>query len=272
MISIKQKIQITFVFTLLVLLGVIAMTPKAEAAVDAAKACASVKANNTNYKKCLNYIKQYNTCKATDKVCKANKYKDYVKDVCGTGSTAVKCAEDQTKVIAARTTTSGAGVLECTSGGEVKNGCTCPAGEIVQTVDGVAKCVAASTVSNPTAQAPTTANTNPNLSKTPTIEGAPSESETYGYFEDPNCQGEGCLTNNPIVKWLNVIINVVAGVVGIGAVVMIIFAGVQYSTARDNAQVVQSAKEKIINVVIGLIAFGFLYTFLQWLVPGGVFS
>ena len=63
-----------------------------------------------------------------------------------------------------------------------------------------------------------------------------------------------------------------AGIVGVGAVLMVIWAGIQYTTARDNAQAVAEAKQKIINVVIGIAAFIFLYAFLNWLVPGGVFK
>lgn len=102
-------------------------------------------------------------------------------------------------------------------------------------------------------------------SPTPTIPGAPSEEDTKNFDVKD-------ISDNPIVKWLNVIVNVLAGVVGVGAVLMVIWGGIQYITARDNAQAVQSAKEKIINVVIGLAVFIFLYALLQWLIPGGAFS
>lgn len=82
--------------------------------------------------------------------------------------------------------------------------------------------------------------------------------------------GEKCLENNPIIAWLGFIINVVASVVGVGAVAMLVFAGVQYTTAADNASQVEAAKKKIGTVVLGLVAFIFLYAFLNWLIPGGV--
>ncbi|MFO0881998.1 MAG: hypothetical protein U0491_00930 [Candidatus Saccharimonadales bacterium] len=77
--------------------------------------------------------------------------------------------------------------------------------------------------------------------------------------------------NNPIITWLKVAINIFAGIIGIGAVLMIIVGGLQYSAARDNPQAVQAAKTRIANVVLGLAAFIFLYAFLQWLIPGGAF-
>ena len=99
----------------------------------------------------------------------------------------------------------------------------------------------------------------------------PNEAATQAYSCDGLSKQE-CLEKNPIVKWINWGINLVAGIVGVGAVLMIIWAGIQYTTARDNAQAVAAAKQKIINVVIGIAAFIFLYAFLNWLVPGGVFK
>jgi hypothetical protein len=83
---------------------------------------------------------------------------------------------------------------------------------------------------------------------------------------------EECLDQNPIMVWLKLLINIFMGVIGVAAVLMITVGGIQYITARDNAQAVASAKQRIINVVIGLVAFMFLYAFLQWLIPGGIFT
>ena len=98
------------------------------------------------------------------------------------------------------------------------------------------------------------------------IPGAPQDDDSIKNFNS------GDINANPIVKWLNALTNLVAGVIGVGAILMIVWGGIQYITARDNAQAVQAAKEKIINVLIGLAAFIFLYAFLQWLIPGGIFA
>jgi hypothetical protein len=114
----------------------------------------------------------------------------------------------------------------------------------------------------------TEAASNADGEKTETL---PNEAEAQAY----SCDGlskEQCLQKNPIVEWINWGINILAGIVGLGAVLMVIWAGIQYTTARDNAQAVAEAKQKIINVVIGIAAFIFLYAFLNWLVPGGVFK
>ena len=87
-----------------------------------------------------------------------------------------------------------------------------------------------------------------------------------------NCTDETtCTQNNPIVQWINFFINLFSVVILVGASIMIAVAGIQYSSARDNPQGVQAAKQKIWNVLIGLLAFFFFYAFMQWLIPGGVF-
>jgi len=67
------------------------------------------------------------------------------------------------------------------------------------------------------------------------------------------------------------IINVMAGLVGVIVVLMVVIGGIQYSTAGSDPQKVAGAKKRISNAVIALVAFIFMWAFLQWIVPGGVF-
>jgi len=78
-------------------------------------------------------------------------------------------------------------------------------------------------------------------------------------------------SGNCIADDIQLVINVLAVGVGIVVTGMIVVGGLQYMLARDNAQAVQAAKSKILNAVIGLVAFIFVYAFLQWIVPGGLF-
>ena len=129
--------------------------------------------------------------------------------------------------------------------------------------------------------------TSPNINPTPSTsqEGSTTDSSdpcadwpgglaipNCGGTEEFTCSGEGCLAKNPIMVWISFFINVAAALVGVGAVIMVIVAGLQYSASRDNPQVIQSAKQKLVNVLIGVAAFIFLWAFLQWIVPGGVFG
>lgn len=82
-----------------------------------------------------------------------------------------------------------------------------------------------------------------------------------------------CLDNPSTNKVMGIIlkgIRLLTALVGILAVIMIIVGGIQYSTANGNPQSVANAKKRITDVLIGVIAFVFLYAFLEWLIPGDI--
>ena len=81
-----------------------------------------------------------------------------------------------------------------------------------------------------------------------------------------------CLAANPITYRINQIINFLSVGVGIVVTGVIILGGIQYILAGDNATALAAARQRIINGLIALAAFLFMYAFLQWLVPGGVFK
>lgn len=84
--------------------------------------------------------------------------------------------------------------------------------------------------------------------------------------KDPNISKDNC----KIVDWLVKFISLLSGVVGVVVVLMIAVGGIQYSTARDNPQATAAAKQRIINAIIGLVFYLFIFAFLQYVVPGGV--
>src|SRR4051812_3857847 len=81
-----------------------------------------------------------------------------------------------------------------------------------------------------------------------------------------------CLQTNPIVKDLNLIINFLSAGVGIVVVAIIILGGIQYSAAGGSPDATAKAKQRILNGLIALLAYIFIFAFLQWLIPGGIFS
>ena len=85
---------------------------------------------------------------------------------------------------------------------------------------------------------------------------------TGGDISDPN--------NCPIVGRLVLAINVLSAAVGLIVIAVIVFSGIQYSSSRDDPQVVAAAKGRIMNAIIALVVFIFSWTILQWLIPGGV--
>lgn len=72
-------------------------------------------------------------------------------------------------------------------------------------------------------------------------------------------------------KWLNRGVNTLSAIVGLVIVGSIIMAGIQYMTAQDNSSQVSAAKNRILMAVVALLLYLFGFTFLQWLIPGGIF-
>lgn len=64
--------------------------------------------------------------------------------------------------------------------------------------------------------------------------------------------------------------NALSGIVAIVIVMMIVIGGIQYSSAGGDAQKVAGAKKRIYNAIFAFIAYIFMFSFLQWIVPGGV--
>ena len=73
-----------------------------------------------------------------------------------------------------------------------------------------------------------------------------------------------------IIAYLVDFINILSGLVGIVCVVMIAVWGLQYTVSRDNPQMVAQARQRMVQTVLALVGYLFIYAFLQWIVPGGV--
>lgn len=76
----------------------------------------------------------------------------------------------------------------------------------------------------------------------------------------------------PIVGMLVQLINFLAVGVGIAVVGGIIWGGITYASSNGDASKIQQGKTIIINAIVGLLLFFFMYAFLNYLVPGGLFS
>ena len=71
---------------------------------------------------------------------------------------------------------------------------------------------------------------------------------------------------------LLIVVNILTAGVGIAAVGGLIYAGIIYATAsNDQAKIVKS-KETIFNVVLGIIMYALMWSFAQYLIPGGIFK
>jgi hypothetical protein len=68
---------------------------------------------------------------------------------------------------------------------------------------------------------------------------------------------------------LRIVVSVLTILVGIAAVGGLAWASVLYAKAGDNQGNVTEAKELIRNIIIGILAYGFMIAIIIWLVPGG---
>lgn len=101
---------------------------------------------------------------------------------------------------------------------------------------------------------------------------AKSTTQTYGcpYYSATsgiNNTGDG---GGLYSKYLNPFIVFLSGAVGVIVVISIIVGGIQYSSAGGDAQKVASARNRIKNAILALIAFIFLRAILNWIIPNGI--
>lgn len=99
-----------------------------------------------------------------------------------------------------------------------------------------------------------------------------------GALDDPSpqdvsdCDGGSCINDNYIVIMAKWAINILSAVVGVVVVAVIVFAGIEYSSSGGDPNRTAAAKSRIINAIVALAAYMFLYIILQWLIPGGLFA
>ncbi|MBQ3274956.1 hypothetical protein IJH46_00845 [Candidatus Saccharibacteria bacterium] len=84
-----------------------------------------------------------------------------------------------------------------------------------------------------------------------------------------NCSSENG-QGEPIFELLAIVLNILTYGVAAAGVLGIVISGIQYMTASGNEAQMTKAKNRIVQVVIGLLCYGLLWTFLEWLIPGGV--
>ncbi|MDQ3064754.1 MAG: pilin [bacterium] len=89
---------------------------------------------------------------------------------------------------------------------------------------------------------------------------------------ESDCSDPGGLNsgNCGIIRYLVLFINVLSALVGLVVIASIIIGGIQYTASGSDPQKVAAAKDRIRNAIIALIFFIFTYSFLNYLVPGGV--
>jgi hypothetical protein len=91
------------------------------------------------------------------------------------------------------------------------------------------------------------------------------------------CHGTNCKTSNvdgcsALLDALFAIIRFLSAGVGIVVIASVVWAGVQYASARDDPGETSKAKDRIRNSLIALLIFIFGYAILNYIIPAGFFT
>ena len=81
-----------------------------------------------------------------------------------------------------------------------------------------------------------------------------------------SCTQNSC---NIVKAYLIPAINLLSVLLALIAVISLIMAGIQYTASAGDPQKVSAAKARIRNTVIAIVAYIFLYAFIQFIIPGG---
>jgi hypothetical protein len=92
---------------------------------------------------------------------------------------------------------------------------------------------------------------------------------TLGSDPDAKCTNGQC---DLIKKYVNPTINLLSLCFGVIATGSLIAGGIQYSASVGEPQKVSNAKKRVFNTLLAVVAYLFMYSFLQFIVPGGVFN
>jgi hypothetical protein len=82
------------------------------------------------------------------------------------------------------------------------------------------------------------------------------------------CNESGC---NLSATYIQPVLDLLSGLVGVVVVISLILGGIQYSASEGDPQKSAKAKNRIAKTIFALFAYFFLFAFLQFLIPGGLF-
>lgn len=70
---------------------------------------------------------------------------------------------------------------------------------------------------------------------------------------------------------LLIAVNILTALVGVAALGGLIYGAILYTSAGSSPDKVKKARSVFTNVVVGIVAYAFMYAFLNFLIPGGIF-
>ena len=69
---------------------------------------------------------------------------------------------------------------------------------------------------------------------------------------------------------LNIILTVLTFGVATAGILGLVITGVMYMTSQGDTAKMATAKKRIAEIVLGLVAYALIYVVLNWLIPGGL--
>lgn len=84
-----------------------------------------------------------------------------------------------------------------------------------------------------------------------------------------NCDDKQC---DLVALYVNPAIQLLSITVGLVVAASLIMGGIQYTTSSGDPQKTSAAKGRIQNTLMAFLAYAFLYAFLNFLIPGGLFN
>lgn len=119
---------------------------------------------------------------------------------------------------------------------------------------------------------PSTTTTTSVITTTTSVAPSAGGTHTCGGVKTAILKCSGDENGGAIFEILATALSVFTFGVGAAAVIGVIIAAYQYITARDNSQVVAKAKNRIVQIVIGLVIWVMIWVVLEFLLPGGLFA
>lgn len=71
-----------------------------------------------------------------------------------------------------------------------------------------------------------------------------------------------------VVCILNLVVDIMSIGIGVLGVIGITVVGIQYLTAGGNEEKTRKAKQRMFEIVVGLVAYVLIYAVMKWLMPG----
>ena len=108
----------------------------------------------------------------------------------------------------------------------------------------------------------------------PALQTAPAYAEKYGESQRAailtGCaEEEGTEEGNGkgIMCVVRLVVNIMSVLVGVVGIIGIVIVGIQYLTAGGNEDQTRKAKRRLFEIIIGLVAYAFIYAIAQWILP-----